>query len=87
MTRNNVWFCNTRDAVAEATADMAMFLILAILRNTTTAEASLRSGHWKHGLVPSKDPTGMSLGIIGMGAIGKVWKSFRSTRTHVNFGP
>ena len=72
MTKNKVWFCNTRDAVAEATADMTIFLILAILRNTTAAEKSLRKGTWKHGFVPSKDPTGMTLGIVGMGAIGKV---------------
>ncbi|KAJ9603910.1 hypothetical protein H2200_011432 [Cladophialophora chaetospira] len=71
MTRNNVWFCNTRDAVAEATADMAMFLILAVLRDTTRGEKSLRTGHWKHGLVPSRDPSGLTLGIVGMGAIGK----------------
>ncbi|KIW68839.1 hypothetical protein PV04_04759 [Phialophora macrospora] len=50
---------------------MAMFLILAVLRNTTRAEKSLRSGTWKHGLVPSRDPTGLTLGIVGMGAIGK----------------
>ena len=72
MTRNNIWFCNTRDAVAEATADMAMFLILAVVRDTTSAENSLRTGNWKHGLVPSRDPTGLTLGIVGMGAIGKV---------------
>ncbi|EXJ60357.1 hypothetical protein A1O7_04509 [Cladophialophora yegresii CBS 114405] len=50
---------------------MAMFLILAVLRDTTRAEKSLRSGNWKHGLVPSRDPTGLTLGIVGMGAIGK----------------
>ncbi|OAP65607.1 hypothetical protein AYL99_01579 [Fonsecaea erecta] len=71
MTRNNVWFCNTRDAVAEATADMAMFLILAVLRDTTRAEKSARTGNWKQGLVPCRDPTGLTLGIVGMGAIGK----------------
>jgi lactate dehydrogenase-like 2-hydroxyacid dehydrogenase len=49
-----------------------MFLILAVLRDTTRAEKSLRSGTWKHGLVPSRDPTGLTLGIVGMGAIGKV---------------
>ncbi|OCT52836.1 putative 2-hydroxyacid dehydrogenase [Cladophialophora carrionii] len=50
---------------------MAMFLVLAVLRDTTRAEKSLRSGSWKHGLVPSRDPTGLTLGIVGMGAIGK----------------
>ena len=72
MTRNKIWFCNTRNAVAEATADMALFLILAVLRDTTRAEKGARSDSWKTGLVPCRDPTGMTLGIVGMGAIGKV---------------
>ena len=72
MTRNNIWFCNTRNVVPEATADMTIFLILAVLKDTTRAEKQAREGQWKTGLVPTKDPRGMTLGIIGMGAIGKV---------------
>lgn len=73
MASQGIWFCNTVNAVAEATADMAMFLVLAALRNTTNAEKSARSGTWKHanGLVPGRDPSDLSLGIVGMGAIGK----------------
>ncbi|KAK5054623.1 hypothetical protein LTR84_001514 [Exophiala bonariae] len=71
MTKNGIWFCNTIDGVAEATADMALFLILAVLRNTTVAERQARNGTWKQGIVPSKDPTGLTLGIVGMGSIGK----------------
>ncbi|KIX00615.1 uncharacterized protein Z518_09680 [Rhinocladiella mackenziei CBS 650.93] len=71
MTRNNIWFCNTRNAVAEATADMAVFLTLAVLRDTTRAEKGAREGTWKTGIVPSRDPTGLTLGIVGMGSIGK----------------
>lgn len=72
MTENKIWFCNTIDAVAEATADMAMFLILAVLRNTTVAERQARDGTWKQGIVPGKDPSGLTLGIVGLGSIGKV---------------
>lgn len=72
MTKNGIWFCNTIDAVAEATADMAMFLILAVLRNTTVAERQARDGTWKQGIVPSRDPAGLTLGIVGLGSIGKV---------------
>ncbi|BDD54438.1 hypothetical protein MPDQ_003711 [Monascus purpureus] len=73
MAKHGVWFCNTVDAVAEATADMAIFLALAALRNTTNAEKSARTGTWRSaaGLVPAKDPSGLTLGIIGLGAIGK----------------
>ena len=74
MAKDGMYFCNTVDAVAEATADMAVFLTLAVLRNTSTAEKSAKAGTWRQapGLVPSRDPSGMTLGIVGMGAIGKV---------------
>lgn len=74
MASQGMWFCNSVDAVAEATADMAVFLILAVLRNTSNAEKSLRQGTFKGapGLVPGRDPAGLTLGIVGMGAIGKV---------------
>lgn len=74
LADQGIWFTNTVDAVAEATADMALFLILAVLRNTTNAEKSARNGTWRAapGLVPARDPSGLTLGIIGLGAIGKV---------------
>lgn len=74
MASENMWFCNTVDAVAEATADMALFLTLAVLRNASNAERSAKAGTWRAapGLVPARDPSGLTLGIVGMGAIGKV---------------
>ncbi|KAG0649153.1 2-hydroxyacid dehydrogenase [Hyphodiscus hymeniophilus] len=71
MTRNEVWFCNTRNAIAEPTADMAIFLILAVVRDMTRSEKSARAGLWRNDHVPCTDPTGLTLGIIGLGAIGK----------------
>ncbi|KAF4201965.1 hypothetical protein CNMCM8927_000879 [Aspergillus lentulus] len=73
MAQKGIWFCNTIDAVAEATADMTIFLILAVLRNTTNAERSVRGGTWKQspGLVPARDPCGLTLGIVGLGSVGK----------------
>lgn len=72
MSSQGMYFCNTVDAVAEATADMAIFLILASLRNTSVAEKSARTGKWRGGCVPARDPSGLVLGIVGMGSIGKV---------------
>ncbi|POR34467.1 Putative 2-hydroxyacid dehydrogenase [Tolypocladium paradoxum] len=71
MTRAGIWFCNTRDAVAEATADMAMFLTLAVVRDAYRAERGARSGTWRDGIVPARDPSGMTMGIVGMGAVGR----------------
>jgi hypothetical protein len=75
MTSEKIWFCNTRNAVSEATADMTLFLTLAVLKDTSRAERQAREGKWRHGapgLVPTTDPRGLVLGIIGMGSIGKV---------------
>ncbi|KAL7792122.1 D-isomer specific 2-hydroxyacid dehydrogenase [Trichoderma ceciliae] len=71
MTGQGIWFCNTVDAVAEATADLAIFLTLSVVRNTYVAEKRIRQGGWYEGLVPTRDPTGMTLGIVGMGSIGR----------------
>ena len=71
MTSQGIIFCNTVDAVSEATADMALFLILATVRDTSVAEKQARSGKWKAGLTPSLDPKGKVLGIVGLGGIGK----------------
>jgi lactate dehydrogenase-like 2-hydroxyacid dehydrogenase len=71
MTRAGIWFCNTVDAVSEPTADMAIFLLLAAVRNTSNAEKQARYGQWKTGLTPSPDPFGKTLGIVGLGSIGK----------------
>jgi lactate dehydrogenase-like 2-hydroxyacid dehydrogenase len=72
LAEKGIWFCNTRDAVSEPTADMALFLTLAVCRDTTNAEKSVRSGKWRSNHVPCTDPSGLIVGIIGMGAIGKV---------------
>lgn len=72
MSENGIVFCNTRDAVSECTADMATFLILAVLRDASRAEKSTRNGMWRNDHVPTRSPSGLTLGILGMGSIGKV---------------
>ncbi|KAF4544628.1 Glycerate-and formate-dehydrogenase [Lasiodiplodia theobromae] len=71
MTSQGIWFCNTRHATGEATADMALFLILAVLRDTSRAEKNFREGRWRQGLELTRDPAGLTLGIVGMGNIGR----------------
>ena len=72
FTEHDIWFCNTRHSVSEPTADLAMFLTLAVIRDTSRAEKSARAGLWRNDHAPAPDPSGLKLGIIGMGAIGKV---------------
>lgn len=72
MTNQGIWFCNSRNATCEATADMALFLVLGVLRNTSLAEQNLRNGLWRAGLGLGQDPYGMTLGIVGMGKTGSL---------------
>ncbi|KAK5692699.1 hypothetical protein LTR17_025355 [Elasticomyces elasticus] len=71
MTKHNIVFCNSRNAVNESTADLTIFLTLGILRDYSRLQISMREGCWRGGLAPVRDPAGLTLGIVGMGAIGK----------------
>jgi lactate dehydrogenase-like 2-hydroxyacid dehydrogenase len=65
---------NTPGAVTDATADIAMTLILMTARRAGEGERHLRSGTWQ-GWHPvqmlGSHVTGKTVGIIGMGRIGK----------------
>ncbi len=65
---------NTPGAVTEATADIAMMLILMTARRASEGERILRAGKWD-GWHPTQllglHLGGKTLGIIGMGRIGK----------------
>ena len=64
---------NTPDVLTDATADLAMALLLMLARRAGEGERQLRRGEW-HGWYPTHlmgtMVTGATLGIIGMGRIG-----------------
>ncbi|KAI5307137.1 RNA-binding component of cleavage and polyadenylation factor [Ascosphaera pollenicola] len=68
-----IYVSNTPGAVDDATADCNMFLILGALRNFNASMVSLREGSWRGLPAPSlgHDPQGKTLGILGMGGIGR----------------
>jgi lactate dehydrogenase-like 2-hydroxyacid dehydrogenase len=76
---------NTPGAVTDATADIAMMLILMTARRAGEGERLLRAGGWK-GWHPTQmlgmHITGKTIGIIGMGRIGKAI----ARRCHYGFG-
>ena len=76
---------NTPGAVTDATADLALTLILMTARRAGQGERLLRAGQWQ-GWHPTQmlgmHVTGKSLGIIGMGRIGKAI----ARRAHHGFG-
>ena len=62
------------DPVTDATADLCMFLMLGALRQLNPSFQSLRKGNFKKGLGFGHDPQGETLGILGMGKIGRAVK-------------
>ena len=65
---------NTPEALTETTADLTWALILAVARRIPEAERLVREGRWE-GWAPMQllgaDVFGKTLGIIGMGRIGR----------------
>ncbi|MGV6812143.1 MAG: 2-hydroxyacid dehydrogenase [Brevirhabdus sp.] len=76
---------NTPGAVTDATADIALTLILMTARRAGEGERLIRSGNWR-GWHPTQmlglHVTGKTLGVIGMGRIGKAI----ARRCHFGFG-
>ncbi len=69
----NVLVTHTPDVLTNATADLAMALILAVARRLVEGDALVRSGGfsgWQAGLLLGKELNGAILGIVGMGRIG-----------------
>ncbi len=76
---------NTPGVLTEATADIALTLLLNVSRRTWEGETMLRAGEWT-GWRPTQlmgtSPQGKVLGIIGMGRIGKAM----ARRCHLGLG-
>lgn len=64
---------HARNINHEDVADVAMGLVIAVMRRFTEAERVLREGHWQGPLAvaPQRRLRGRKLGIVGMGAIGQ----------------
>jgi glyoxylate reductase len=65
---------NTPDVLTRATADLTMALILAVCRRIVEADHFLREGEfmgWGANLLLGKELNGSTIGIIGMGRIGR----------------
>jgi len=67
---------NTPGVLTDATADLAIALMLATVRGLTRAEKSLRAGEfkgWGFWDYVNGDVTGATIGIFGMGRIGQAF--------------
>ncbi|KAJ6488959.1 D-isomer specific 2-hydroxyacid dehydrogenase, partial [Mycena sanguinolenta] len=78
LTTQGVLYCNTPTAITASTANGALMLILATTRAASQGDMYARTGKWRGdvslpaGVLPlGEDIEGMTLGIIGLGSIGK----------------
>ncbi len=63
---------NTPDAIAGTVADLAIGLLIALMRRIAEGDRFVRSGKWPAGPPPpGRDLGGKTCGIIGMGRIGR----------------
>lgn len=70
-TERNIAVMTAGDANADSTAEMAIALILAIRRDVVRLDARLKAGLWDRGRYMATELRGQTLGIIGLGRIGR----------------
>ena len=72
--RHHIVVSNTPDVLTDATADLTWALLLATARRVVEGDALVRSNRWT-GWTPTqhlgKEVSGKTLGIVGMGRIGR----------------
>lgn len=72
-TAAGVLVCNTPKVLDRAVADLTVGLIIALARQMPRNDAHIRSGGWLAGNAAlTQDIDGKTLGLVGMGRIGKV---------------
>jgi glyoxylate reductase len=73
-TRRGILVTNTAGVLEETTADLAFSLLLAVARRIVEGDRYVREGRWKKwewGLLWGADVHGQTLGIYGLGHIGR----------------
>ncbi|MDM4766126.1 D-glycerate dehydrogenase [Pelomonas sp. SE-A7] len=84
-TARGVMASNTPDVLTETTADFGFALMMATARRMAESEHFLRRGEWKqwsYDMFTGSDVHGATLGILGMGRIGRAI----ARRGHLGFG-
>jgi glyoxylate reductase len=74
--RRGVVVTNTPGVLDDATADLAFALLLAAQRRIVVGDRQIRAGEWQNGWQGAQfgtDVSGSTLGIVGLGRIGKAF--------------
>ncbi len=70
--KHGIIVCNTPDVVTADTADMALFMILALARRAVEADMYVRVGRWQSSIAfMGTTLSGKTVGILGLGKIGQ----------------
>jgi len=73
-SRRGITVTNTPDVVTDATADLAMALLLAAARRVCEGDRLIRAGGWREAapeFLLGREVTGKTIGIVGFGRIGQ----------------
>lgn len=75
MKARGITVTNTPDVLSDATAEIAMLLMLGAARRAVEGDQMVRNGKWDFwspAFMVGKQVTGQRLGIIGMGRVGQI---------------
>jgi len=75
LKAHGVVVTNTPDVLSDATAEIAMLLLLGAARRAAEGDNMVRSGKWAHwspSFMVGTQVTGKRIGIVGMGLVGQV---------------
>ncbi|ASJ76387.1 2-hydroxyacid dehydrogenase [Granulosicoccus antarcticus] len=75
LQQRGIVVTNTPDVLSDATAEIAMLLLLGAARRAAEGDHMIRSGEWKNwspSFMVGHQVTGKRIGIIGMGKVGQV---------------
>lgn len=75
LQKSGIVVTNTPDVLSDATAEIAMLLLLGAARRAAEGDALVRSGawtQWSPSFMVGHQVTGKRIGIIGMGKVGQV---------------
>ena len=76
LKEHGIVVTNTPDVLSDATAELAMLLMLGAARNAVAGDRIVRTGAWNSwspAFMVGKQVTGARLGIIGMGRVGRAF--------------
>lgn len=76
LNASGIAVTNTPDVLSDATAELAMLLMLGAARNAVAGDRIVRTGNWDSwspAFMVGKQVTGARLGIIGMGRVGQAF--------------